>query len=132
MFEEAVLNMVADTPSTSTRRVGHAMHASCTAVWKVVYQQQLHPYNQQKVQAMGPADSPRRQEFSQWFLQLCAAEPRFPSIVLYTDGASFTRESIINSIRTMFGQMKIRTQHSNKATSKDFPSMSGVVLFIIF
>jgi hypothetical protein len=29
-FEEAVLNVVADTPSTNTRRVGHAMHASHT------------------------------------------------------------------------------------------------------
>jgi hypothetical protein len=36
-FEEAILNMVADTPSTSTRRVGHVMHASHTAVWQVVY-----------------------------------------------------------------------------------------------
>jgi hypothetical protein len=36
------------------------------------------------------------------------------------------------AIATMFGQMKIRTQHLNKATSKDFPSMSGVVLFMIF
>jgi hypothetical protein len=34
-LEKAVLNMVADTPSTSTRRVGHAMHASHTTVWQV-------------------------------------------------------------------------------------------------
>jgi hypothetical protein len=45
---------------------------------------------------MGPADYPRRQEFSQWFLQRCAAEPLFPSIVIFTDQASFTREIIIN------------------------------------
>jgi hypothetical protein len=96
-FEEAVLNMVADTPSSSTRLNGHPMHASYTTVRQVVHQQQLHPYHRQKVQEMGPADYPRRQEFSQWFLQRCAAEHRFPSIVLYTDKKSFTRESIINS-----------------------------------
>jgi hypothetical protein len=90
MFEEVVLNMVADTPSTSTYRVGYAMHASHSAVWQVVHQQQLHPYHRQKVQAMGPMDYPRQLEFSQWFLQRCAAEPRFPSIMLYTDEASFT------------------------------------------
>jgi hypothetical protein len=73
------------------------MHASHTAVWLVVHQQQLHLYHRQTVQALGPADYPRRQEFSQWFLQLCAAEPRFPSIVPYTDEAPFTREGIINS-----------------------------------
>jgi hypothetical protein len=46
---------------------------------------------------MGLADYPSRREFSQWFLQRCAAEPQFPNIVLCTDEASFTRESIINS-----------------------------------
>jgi hypothetical protein len=35
------------------------------------------------------------------------------------------------AITTMFGQIKTRTTHSNKATSKDFPSMFGVVLFMI-
>jgi hypothetical protein len=72
------------------------MHASHTTVRQVVHQQ-LHPYHQQKVQAVCPADDPRRQEFSQWFLQRCAAEPRFPSIVLYTYKKSFNRENIINS-----------------------------------
>jgi hypothetical protein len=55
-----------------------------------------------KVQAMNPADYPRRQEFSQWFHQRCAAEIRFPSVVLLTDEASFTRESIINSSNNLF------------------------------
>jgi hypothetical protein len=32
----------------------------------------------------------------------------------------------------MLGQAKTRTQHLEKATSKAFPSMSGVVLFMIF
>jgi hypothetical protein len=107
------------------------MPASHTAVWQVLHQQQLHPYHRQNVQAMGPTDYLRQQEFSQWFFQRCAAEPRFPSIVLYIDEASFTRESIITAETTMFDQMKTRTQHLNKATSKDFQSMSGVVLFVI-
>jgi hypothetical protein len=34
------------------------------------------------------------------------------------------------AITTMSGQMKTHTPHSNKATSKDFPSMSGAVLFM--
>jgi hypothetical protein len=69
------------------------MHASHTAVWQVVHQQQLHPYHRQKFQAMGPADYPRRQEFIQWFHQRCAAEPRFPNIVLYTDVASYSHNN---------------------------------------
>jgi hypothetical protein len=95
-FEKALLNLVADTPSTSTRRDGHAMRAFHTAVWQVVHQQHLHPYHRQKVQTMGTTNYPRRHEFSQWFFQRCAAEPRFPSTVLYTDEKSFTRERIIN------------------------------------
>jgi hypothetical protein len=48
-FGEAVLNMVADTPSSSTRRDRHAMNAPHTTVWQVVHQQQLHPYHRQEV-----------------------------------------------------------------------------------
>jgi hypothetical protein len=59
--------MVADTPSTSTRLAGHVMHASHTAAWQVMHQQQLHPYRRQTFQAMGPEDYPMRQDFSQWF-----------------------------------------------------------------
>jgi hypothetical protein len=57
-FEEGILNMVADTPSTSTRQVGHTMHASHTAVWQVMDQQQLHPHHRQKVQATGLVEWP--------------------------------------------------------------------------
>jgi hypothetical protein len=39
---------------------------------------------------------------------------------------------LATAVTTMFGQMKTRTPHSNKATSKEFPSMSGVALFMIF
>jgi hypothetical protein len=41
-------------------------------------------------------------------------------------------ESIINSHNNHVWADETRTQHSNKASSKDFPSVSGVVLFMIF
>ena len=54
------------TPSTSTHQVGHATHASAIAT----------PVSSAKVQATGPEKQPRRQDFSQWFLQCCSEEPR--------------------------------------------------------
>jgi hypothetical protein len=60
-----VLNMVADTPSTSMCRVRYIVRASHTVFWQVTCQQQVHSHYHQKVTAVCPADSSRQQEFSQ-------------------------------------------------------------------
>ena len=56
-FEEDILERFENEPSTSTRAIGHAMGVAHNTVWKVVHEQQLHPYHLQKVQAMGQLTS---------------------------------------------------------------------------
>lgn len=95
-FEEEVLHHVEENPSTSTRKIAVAMNVTQSSVWRVLRDQQLHPYHPQKVQAMGPADFAPRANFCAWFLQQCINTPHFPRQVLFTDEAHFTREAVFN------------------------------------
>ena len=52
---------------------------------------QLYPYHLQRVQALLPADYPARVMFCQWFLQQCATNPNFPTLLLITDEELLTR-----------------------------------------
>lgn len=95
-FEEEVLQRFETDPSTSTRVVGQELEAPHSVVWQVVKEQQLYPYHPQRVLAITPADYRPRMEFSTWFLQQTNQRPEFPSIILFTDEATFTREGIYN------------------------------------
>jgi hypothetical protein len=96
-FEEDILKRFENEPSTSTRAIGHAMGVAHNTVWKVVHEQQLHPYHLQKVQAMGPADFPLRVNFCQWYLNRLVDNPHFGSMVLFSDEAQFTKDGLFNS-----------------------------------
>jgi transposase len=95
-FEENVLDMVEENPSTSTRSGAIELHSNHVAVWRVLREQQLHPYRIQKVQALNNNDFPLRQQFCQIFFQQLAVNPLFPTVILFTDEASFSRNGIIN------------------------------------
>ena len=57
----------------------------------------LHAYHLQKVKELEPNDFAPRVRFVQWFLQRSVVNPAFPAQVLFTDEASFTRDSYFNS-----------------------------------
>lgn len=96
-FEEQVLEMVAQDPTTSTRAVGRAMGVAHSTVWEVWHEDLLYPFHLRKVQAMGAADFPLRVQFANWFQERQAIDPLFSSRVLYTDEACFTRDGCFNS-----------------------------------
>ena len=87
-FEDRVLQLFEETPSTSTRSVGRRLNTSHVNVWNVG----LHPYHSQSVQHLVADDFPLRVNFCQWFLQQTVSTTDFTTIVLHTDEASFTRE----------------------------------------
>jgi len=95
-FEEDVLEMCNNDPSTNIRAVGHSMQIAHNIVWKVV-REQLYPYHPQKVQPMGSPDFPFRVNFCQWYFNCLADNPHFGSIVLFSDEAQFTRNGLFNS-----------------------------------
>ena len=67
-----------------------------TTVWEVLLDNGLHPFHVQRVQELNTEDHPRRVQFARWFLNKEVEQPCFPSKVLFTDEASFTREGIVN------------------------------------
>jgi hypothetical protein len=96
-IEEQVLQQVADDPRTSTRRIGAALGIPHMMAWRILHEQQLHPFHLQKVQALNPADYPIRFQFCQWLLQRCTDDPLFAGRILFTDEACFSQDGIINS-----------------------------------
>ena len=65
-FEEEVLARVAADPTTSARRISRAMGASHSSVWRVIHEQQLHPYHPQRVHALLVTDFAPRVALCQW------------------------------------------------------------------
>lgn len=61
-----------------------------------VREQQLHTKHPHEVHALTPADFAHRVVFSQWLLQSCVFDLRFPYYVLFTDEACFTRDGMFN------------------------------------
>ena len=96
-FEEEVLERVAADPTTSTRRIARAMGAAQSSVWRVLHEQQLHPYHPQRVHALLLTDFAPRVALCQWLLQQWIDRPDYLQFVLFTDEASFTRDGISNS-----------------------------------
>jgi len=70
-LRKQVMNVVADTSSSSTCWFGHAIYESYTAVWQIMHLQQqlLHSIHQWKLQLVSPTNYLRWQVIGHWFLQ---------------------------------------------------------------
>jgi transposase len=75
--EEEILARAAEQQSTSTRAIALHMGTTQSTVWRVLHDNQLHPYHPQEVQGLCEEDFPRRVQFCQWSLQRCLNEPHF-------------------------------------------------------
>lgn len=72
----------------------------------VDYLANFDPYHLQRVQGLNNAYFALRIAFCNWFLQKFANNSRFPSIILFTDEADFTRNGIINFYNFHFCRTK--------------------------
>ena len=90
---ENILEMVQRNPRLSTRRIASCIGVSCMQVWRTLYEEDLHPYHDHRVQHLEPGDPARRMDFCHWI----TAHPQLLSVILFTDEASSTREGINNS-----------------------------------
>lgn len=95
-----ILDEVQQHPETSTRRLALRYNVSQSTVDRSLRDHGLYPYHVQKVQALLPADLPKRIQFSQWLLRKHFENSDFLRYVLFTDEAGFTREGIFNSHNT--------------------------------
>lgn len=91
--EEAILNMIEDSPSTSVRRISNRVHVSRMKVWRTLHNFGLYPYHIQYVQHLLPADYAARVDFCRWLI----AHQQLRGRILFTDEATFTRDGITNT-----------------------------------
>ena len=91
-----MLGRVEADPTTSTRRVAREMDAAQSSVWRVLHEQQLHPFRPQRIHALLVTDFAPRVALCQWLLQQWIDRPDYLRFVLFTDEASFHRDGISN------------------------------------
>jgi len=85
--------MVQRSPRLSTRRIVSRVGMSRMQVWRTLHEENLHPCHDHRVLHVEPGDPARRMNLCHWV----TVHPQLLSVILFTDGASFTRECINNS-----------------------------------
>lgn len=91
--EEAILNMIENSSSTSVRRISNRVHVSRMKVWRTLHNFGLYPYHIQSVQNLQPADYAARVTFCRWLI----GQQQLSGQILFTDEATFTRDGITNT-----------------------------------
>ena len=82
-FDEDVLQLFEENPSSSTRAVAHELRVDLRLVWNILRQQYFHAFHRQRVQAVGPSDYVRRDQFVRWFMWQSTEKPESPAIVFF-------------------------------------------------
>ena len=90
---ESNLQSVECRPTTSTQRVSTHIHVPHIKVWRTLHQHSLYPFHLQMMHHLKEGDEARRMDLCQWV----TANRRLIPFILFTDEASFTRDSINNT-----------------------------------
>lgn len=90
---ENILQVVEESPATSTRRISTRVGIPQTRVWRTLRQHGLYLYHLQRVQHLEAGDDVKRLEFCRWVNANRALIP----FILFTDEATFTRNGINNT-----------------------------------
>lgn len=96
LIENRVLRHFNNNPETSVRRTSAALQVPRQTIWRTLRGNNRHPYHIQRVQSLLPQDYFKRLNFSNWFLEQFDNDNSFPSKIMWTDEATFTRRGIIN------------------------------------
>ena len=95
--EQRIVTYFEENPRESTRSAARNLGISSNSiVWRVLKEQNFHPYHFQRVQELLPRDYLPRQQFSQWLLTKREANVNFLQKILFSDEAYFTREGVFN------------------------------------
>jgi Helix-turn-helix domain (DUF4817)/Transposase len=93
VHDEQILNMVENSPTTSTRRMALRTGISRATISRRLHFHGLYPYHQQKIQHLLPTDLQARLDFCNWLRQ----NDDLLNKILFTDEATFTRSGTNNS-----------------------------------
>lgn len=93
---ELVLEHFEEEPTTSTRRAGTRFGINHVAVWRILRDDNRHPYHYRRTQELIPSDFAPRRNFCEWYLRQLEENPNYVNYVLWTDEATFTRSGLSN------------------------------------
>lgn len=96
VMEDAVTTAFRNDPTLSTRSVARQFAVSHMSVYRVLKENEQHPYHYTKVQHLLPRDYPFRVNFAEYYLNQINLRPNYGSRILYTDECTFTRNGIFN------------------------------------
>ena len=74
-MEEDVVQRFEDDPSTSTRAVASETGVSPKTVWRVLHDENMHPFQMQRVQPLSVTDYAQRVDFVRWLLDATENDP---------------------------------------------------------
>ena len=89
---ENILEMVKRSPRLSTLRMPSRIGVSCMQVWRTLHEDDLYPYQDQRVQHLEPGDHAQRMDLCHWI----KAHRELLSVILFSDEASFTWDGVNN------------------------------------
>lgn len=95
-YEEEILEIIAENPGLSVRRIATRLGLSKMSVWRVLKKEGLHPYHFRRVQELNEPDFLRRLVFASWINRRVRSDPNFCKKNLWTDEATFTRSGYVN------------------------------------
>ncbi|EEZ97614.1 hypothetical protein TcasGA2_TC012948 [Tribolium castaneum] len=79
-----------------TREISRAENVSQATVWRILHEQNLHPFHRVKVQELLSEDLEKRRIFCRWILENHQQDPSFSSRILFTDESCFHRKGVLN------------------------------------
>lgn len=94
--ERLVLAEVNEDPSTSVRAISRRTGIARSTAHRILRRNNLHPYHVQRVQALLPADFPRRMNFCREMLRRCQQDPQFFNNILWCDESCFKKIGVFN------------------------------------
>lgn len=99
-IEEAMLRDIEENPNSSTKEITRREGINNISVWRILKKNDLHSYNQQKVQELIPADYVQRSLFCSEIQRKYNENTTFIKHILFTDEVTFTRGGIFNTHNT--------------------------------
>jgi len=117
-LEEAVLNLIDENPTTSTRKIASQLNVDHMTVFRILKEQLLYPYHLQRVQALLPRDFPKRLEFCNWMLVMIERSNSQTNVV-------FLGTRLLIFIITTYGLMKTLTLLLKLTIKNSFLLMCG-------
>lgn len=94
--EEQILDQIESDPSTSVRKISRSIGVPKSSIHVILKRNEMHPFHVQRVQALLPADYPKRVTFCREMLRRMQEDTDFFNRILWTDECTLKRVGIFN------------------------------------